>query len=214
MSSDTFHIHVTNIEGDKAEFLCTTSTAGGYNDYAITRSFGLMIIEDGMPYASDGKGTPLQLEMRKVAGVDSPPVWEQSFHKEHVGKFIVSTKLIERIGIITDIDAWRHGRFELENYDEYPLHKFVVHVQVTDPKWLKGLKKGSSYGTTAFDAWWDDPTRQSQKELRAIDKKASKWKPPAKTKAKKDDGAEAAPKPAAAKKSAVKKTAAKKTAAS
>jgi len=207
MSSDTFHIHVTNIDGNKAEFLCSTSTAGGLNDYALTRSFALMIIEDGMPYASDGNGTPLQLEMRKCAESSTPPVWEASFHKEHVGKFIVSTKLVERRGIIKNEAAWKHGRFELENDEDHPLHKFVLHVQVTDPKWLQGLEKGSSYGTTAFDAWWDDPTRQSRAELNAIERKASKWKPPSKTQTKKDDRAESAPKPVTAKKTATKKTA-------
>jgi len=187
MSSDTFHIHVTNIDGDKAEFLCSTGTAAGLNDYACTRSFALMIIEDGMPYFSgsgEGKGTPLQLELRKISGEETPRIWDADFHKKHVHKFITSAKVVERIGIITDLRAWEHGRFELEDYENYPLHKFVVHVQVTDPKWLQGLEKGSSYGTTAFDAWWEDPTRQKDREPAAIEGKASKWKPTSMTKSK------------------------------
>jgi hypothetical protein len=215
MSSDTFSVHVLNIDHDKVEFLCATSTAGGLNDYAVTRSFALMIIEDGMPYVSDGKGTPLQHELRKLAGVDTPPVWDASFHKEHVHKFIAKAKLVERMGIITDIPAWQHGRFELEDDDNYPLHKFIMHVQVTDPVWLKGLKNGAIYGTTAFDAWWEDPTRQSLTQLAAIERKASKWKPPGKASEKTAPGTKSSVKKGATpvKKTAAKKTAAKKTAA-
>lgn len=178
MSSDTFTIQVLNIDHDKAEFLCTTGTAGGYNDCAFTRSFALMIIHDGMPYASDGNGTPLQRELHVLAGGDTPPLWKEDFHREHVHKFIAKATLVERRGIITDINAWTHGRFELQKEEEYPLHRFVIHVQVTDPKWLEGLTKDSPYGTTAFDAWWDDPTRQSDRALAEIERKASKWKPP------------------------------------
>ncbi len=186
MSSDTFTIDVLDIEEDQAAFLCTTGTAGGLNDCAFTRSFALTIIEDGMPYMSGGKGTALQLELHKLFGSDAFPMWEASFHQKHLDKFIKSAKLVERIGIIKNEAAWRHGRFELENETDYPLHRFRLVVQVTDKKWLEGLKVGSSYGTTAFDAWWEDPTRQSEAELLAIERKASKWKPPAKEKTPKD----------------------------
>ncbi len=217
MSSDTFHIHVNSIDGDCAEFLCKTSTAGGLNDYACTRSFALMIIEDGMPYVSEGKkGTPLQQQLRTLAGRDVPPVWEASFHQEHVAKFIAEATLVERMGIIENERAWKHGRFELENDDDYPLHQFVVRVRVTDPKWLEGLPVGSSYGTTAFDAWWDDPTRQSRADLAKIERQASVWRPPRSAKkaapTKAAAPAKAAPKKAAAKKAAPKKAATKKAA--
>ena len=189
MSSDTYFIEVTNIEGDKVEFLCSTSTAGGINDYAATRSFALMLIEDGMPYVSDGKGTPLQAELRKITGQETPRIWDKDFNKEHVGSFITKATLVERMGVVNDDDlaAWQHGRFEEENEVDYPLHKFVLHAQVTDPKWLEGLKNGSRYGTTAFDAWWDDPTRQSLQELAEIEQRASTWKPPGKKTATKND---------------------------
>ncbi len=206
MSSDTFYIEVMNIDQDKVEFLCSTGTAAGINDYAITRSFALMLIEDGMPYVSDGKGTPLQSELRKITGQDTPRIWDTDFNKAHVAKFITKATLVERIGIVKDEEAWKHGRFEEENEKDYPLHKFVLHAQVTDPKWLKGLNKGSRYGTTAFDAWWDDPTRQSQRELAAIERKSSKWKPPAKKTAKKNNEVESIAELAAAKKTAAKKS--------
>lgn len=178
MSSDTFHIEVTKIDGDKVQFHCHTGTAAGLNDCAFTRSFALMIILDGMPYASAGKGTPLQLELQRITGEETPPIWKESLHAEHVHKFISSAKLIKRIGIIADVEAWQHGRFELGNEAEYPLHQFIFHARVTDPKWLEGLNQGSSYGTTGFDAWWQDPKRQSDQELAAIERKASRWTPP------------------------------------
>lgn len=204
MSSDTFHIHIGLIDETVVEFHCSTSTAGGLNDYAITRSFALTVILDGMPYVGDGKkGTPLQEELRALSGRDVPPVWEAEFHKAHVDKFIVETKLLKRFGIIEDEAAWQVGRFELGNYDDYPLHRFVLCAQVTDPKWLEGLKEGSSFGTTAFDAWWDDPKRQSEASLEKIKRQASRWQPPgAKKKAAEN---KAAKKAAPAKKAAAKK---------
>ncbi len=214
MSSDTFHIHVNSIEGDQVEFLCRTSTAGGLNDYAVTRSFALMIIDDGMPYVATGKkGTPLQEELRAIAGGKTPPIWEFGFHQEHVAKFVAESKLIERIGIIADEELWKIGRFEHEDEEGHPLHQFVLRVRVTDPKWLEGLKVGASYGTTAFDAWWADPTRQSKKELAIIERRASRWLSPA-AKKRAAEKLAAAEKKAAAKKAApVKKAAPAKKAA-
>ncbi len=203
MSSDTYTIQVLEVKGTKAEFLCTTGTAGGLNDCSITRSFALMIIEDGMPYTSDGNGTPLQRELTRLAGRYPAPVWEADFHKAHVAKFIAKATLVKRIGIITDIPAWQHGRFELENEDDYPLHSFILHVEVTDPKWLEGIKQDYGYGTTAFDAWAMDPKRQSRKELAIIEREATKWVPP-------KEGAAKKPEPEPVKKAIAKKTAAKK----
>ncbi len=115
------------------------------------------------------------------------------------GTAAAACELVERIGIVGDASAWR-DRFELDDATaerDYPLHRFVLRVRVTDPKWLKGLKVGQGWGTTAFDAWWDDPTRPSKAQLAAVERKASRWSPP---------GA----KQAAAKKPAAKKKAAKK----
>ena len=225
MSSDTFYIQVQAIKGDTIELMCRTSTAGGVNDYAVTRSFALMVLEDGMPYA---KTTPLQKRLVELGGGSMPPVWEASFHREHVGEFIASTELVERIGIVGDASAWR-DRFELDDATaerDYPLHRFVLRVRVTDPKWLKGLKVGQGWGTTAFDAWWDDPTRPSKAQLAAVERKASRWSPPGakqaaakKPVAKKKAAKKVTPKtatkkaPKKATKKATKKTAAKKTAA-
>lgn len=222
MSSDTFHIQIRKIEGDIVELLCTTSTAGGYSDYAVTRSFVLMALEDGMPYQ---KTTPLQKRLVELGGGSMPPVWEAAFHREHVGEFIASTELVERSGIIGDENAWRE-RFDLDDATaerDYPLHRFVLRARVTDPKWLTGLKVGDRWGTTAFDAWWDDPTRPSRTQLAAVERKASRWRRPGAAKKTASEATpakkmsrETAPRKAAAKKkttneAAPKKTAAKKT---
>ncbi|MBZ5707787.1 hypothetical protein [Nannocystis pusilla] len=213
MSSDTFYIEIRSIEGDTVEMLCTTSTAGGVNDYALTRSFALMALEDGMPYAGDNP-TPLQKAMREVGG-PTPPVWEQGFHREHVGKFIASTELVERIGIVVDERAWRDGRFnggdDREAEKDFPSHKFVLRARVTDPKYLEGLTVGSVHGTTAFDSWWDDPVRQSRAETDAITARASRWFPPSKKAATKKAATKKTAKKATTKKAA-KKAAPKKTA--
>lgn len=215
MSSDTFYITLLSIAGDTAELLCATSTAGGYNDYAITRSFALMALEDGMAY---GAKTPLQQGIAAGGG----EIWEAKFHQENVAKFIARTELVERIGIILDEPAWMDGRFDEEPgadvERDFPLHKFILRVTVTDPKYLEGLTVGERWGTTAFDAWWDDPLRPSKKELAAVDKAATYWTPAArkpraaaKKAAPKKTAAKKAPAKKAAKKAAPKKTAAKKT---
>lgn len=211
MSSDTFSIQVQAIKGDTIELMCRTSTAGGVNDYAVTRSFALMVLEDGMPYA---KTTPLQKRLVELGGGSMPPVWEASFHRAHVGEFVASTELVERIGIVGNESAWRE-RFELDDAiaeRDYPLHRFVLRVRMTDKKWLTGLKVGQRWGTTAFDAWWDDPTRPSKAQLAAVERKASRWSPPgAKPAAKKSAPAKKSAKKTPAKKTAAKKTTAKKT---
>jgi len=197
MSSDVFDIEIRSVDGDTVELLCTTGTAGGLNDYALTRSFVLSVLEDALRGSKSKKPPPFLQALRAVGGA-TPPVWEEAFHKENVGKFIASTELLERIGIIEDEDAWNEGRHRHAealradrkfkgNIDaaldkEYPRHQFVLRARVTDPRWLEGLRVGQQFGTTSFDAWWDDPLRPK-------------------------------PKKTAAKKTAAKKTAAKKTAA-
>ncbi|MBL9107235.1 MAG: hypothetical protein JNL82_40470 [Myxococcales bacterium] len=218
MSSDTFSVEVLSISGDTAELLCTTSTAGGINDYAATRSFALMAIADGMGY---GANTPLQQGIAAAGG----RVWEQKFHEENVGRFIAETRLLERIGVVRDEGAWQRGRWadrEQPDEDNFPLHRFKLRVRVTDPKYLEGLKKRSRWGTTAYDAWWNDPTRQSRSALDRV--KTSYWTPKpresersgakktAKTAVKQsadEVGAKKTARKAAAKKAAVKTTAGK-----
>ncbi|MCY1067454.1 hypothetical protein OV090_22090 [Nannocystis sp. RBIL2] len=215
MSSDTFYIEARRVSDDTVELHCTTSTAGGANDYALTRSFAVMALSDGMPYPG-ANPTPLQKAMQEVGG-PTPPVWQESFHREHVDKFIAATELVERIGVITDERAWRTGRFSIHDEDaaeaQYPAHRFVLRVRVTNPRYLEGLSFGSSFGTTGYDSWWDDPTRPSLAEMAAIEARASLWYPHQDTASEKTAAKKAATKKPAAKKPATKKPTAKKAAA-
>ncbi|MDC0722441.1 hypothetical protein [Nannocystis bainbridge] len=177
MSSDTFYVEIHPVSDDTVELRCTTGTAGGTNDYALTRSFVLSVLVDGMPYPGTDP-TPLHRAMQAVSG-PVPPVWEKSFHREHIDKFIVSAELVERRGIIADEHAWQEGRDMGGPGSEalFPSHSFVLRARVTDPRFLEGIQYGAPFGTTAFDAWWDDPTRPSYAEMAAIEARASRWHP-------------------------------------
>lgn len=168
MSSDTFHVHVRAITGAAIELRCRTSTAGGLNDFATTRSFALIALEDGLPY---DKSKPLQQAMAAAVGGGQAPTWEESFHREHVAKFIASTELIERSNIIDDNQAW-WAAYETESA---PRHEFVLRVNMTDPRFLEGLEVGDSWGTTAFDAWYPDPTGPSRQQVAEVTARASHW---------------------------------------
>lgn len=166
MSSDTFYVQVRAIAGDTVELRCTTSSAGGANDLATTRSFALMAIEDGMPYT---RSTPLQQALLAIA--DDMPLAELAFQRAHVGEFIASTELLERNNIIEDLAAWSQALAD----DSAPLHEFVLRVRMTDPRWLEGLAVGARWGTVAFDVWRPDPHAPSDAEIAAVTAKASRW---------------------------------------
>jgi hypothetical protein len=198
MSSDTFYIEVSAISGDTVELVCRTGSAGGLSDYADTRSFVLSALYDGLPY---GGKLPLQ---RALGALGAVKIWEEAFHREHVGKFIASVELVSRHGIIDNERAWFAGRQSLEDDEaerDYPYHRFVLRARVTDPQWLKGQKIGKRFGTTAFDAWFKDPQSPTSHQRKAVEAAASHWRPPSEVT------------PGAAKKSAAKKSAAKKGAA-
>jgi hypothetical protein len=198
MSSDTFYIEVSAISGDTVELVCRTGSAGGLSDYADTRSFVLSALYDGLPY---GGKLPLQ---RALGALGAVKIWEEAFHREHVGKFIASVELVSRHGIIDNERAWFAGRQSLDDDEaerDYPYHRFVLRARVTDPQWLKGQKIGKRFGTTAFDAWFKDPQSPTSHQRKAVEAAASHWRPPSEVT------------PGAAKKSAAKKSAAKKGAA-
>ncbi len=217
MSSDTFYIEISAINGDTVELVCRTGSAGGLSDYADTRSFVLSALCDGLPY---GGKLPLQ---RALAALGPVKIWEEAFHREHVGKFITSVELVSRHGIIDNERAWYEGRRPLDDDEgerDYPYHRFVLRAKVTDPQWLKGQKIGKRFGTTAFDAWFKDPQSPTPAQRKAVAAAASHWQPPSAVKkvavkkvaVKKAAAKKAAAKKAPAKKAPAKKTAAKKTA--
>src|SRR5262245_33512739 len=169
MSSDTFYVSVRAISGASVELVCKTSTAGGLNDFATTRSFALIAIADCLPW---GDEKPLQQAMIAAADGRSPaPTWEEAYHRDHVGKFIASTELLERNNIIDDEKAW----WAVYESDGAPRHEFVLRVTMTDPRLLEGLEVGSGGGTTAYDAWYPDPAGPTRDEVAAVTARASHW---------------------------------------
>ena len=210
MSSDTFSIEVSAISGDTVELVCRTGSAGGLSDYADTRSFVLSALYDGLPY---GGKLPLQ---RALGALGAVKIWEEAFHREHVGKFIASVELVSRHGIIDNERAWFAGRQSLDDDEaerDYPYHRFVLRARVTDPQWLKGQKIGKRFGTTAFDAWFKDPQSPTSHQRKAVEAAASHWRPPSEVTpgaAKKSAATKAATKKSAATKAAATKSVAKK----
>ncbi|MFV8756550.1 hypothetical protein ACNOYE_38890 [Nannocystaceae bacterium ST9] len=172
MSSDTYGIEIRSLDGATVELRCTTGTAVGPSDLSFTRSFALMAIADGMPYT---RTLPLQRALAASAGEgrDWPEIWKEAFHREHVGEFVAAVELVERSNIIDDEAAWQ-ARYES---GDAPQHEFVLRVRMTDPRWLEGVEVGVRYGTTGFDAWWqDDPHSPSATEVAAVTAKASHWR--------------------------------------
>lgn len=168
MSSDTFTIQVESIEGPCVTLRCLTSTAGGLNDFATTRSFALMALESGAALSS-----PLFRALVEAGGGSSPPLWEEVFHREHVGKFITRTELLERRNVIADKAAWS-AAYERNAAEK---HEFVLRVTLRDPSFAEGLGVGDRWGTTAFDAWLDDPHAPTPAEVEAVSDRATYWVP-------------------------------------
>ncbi|MDQ3031394.1 MAG: hypothetical protein M3Y87_03185 [Myxococcota bacterium] len=171
MSSDTFDVEIRALDGTTVELALTTTTAGGANDYAITRSFALITLQSATRERADA---PLTIALAALAPDGVAPVWSEHFHREHVGAFVARTELLSRTGFIENAQRWFESRasraLELEaaglNGDleaaldrEFPRHNFLLRVDVTDPRWLSGLSPGQRFRTTGFDAWWDDPLR-------------------------------------------------------
>lgn len=175
MSSDTFEVEIRSIDGASVELSCTTTTAGGANDCAVTRSFALIALQSA---ANEIGGTPLTAALAALARNGIPPLWNESFHRDHVGSFVERTELLSRRGFIENAQAWFEARGtraeELEGEGasgreleaaldrEFPRHSFALRVHVTDPSWLSGLSAGQRFATTGFDAWWDDPVRPTE----------------------------------------------------
>lgn len=163
MSSDTYHIRILRIEGCEIDMECITTTAGGANDYAFTRSFVLMALGEDGPHGA----------LRDA--LSGEPFYKESWMCEHVGEYIVSTESLGRFHYVMDEQTWGEGRRALgqelraqgmdemlvrQKLDEaYPRHRTHLRATMTDPKWLEGLQVGEMFGTTAYDVWWDDPVR-------------------------------------------------------
>ena len=151
-------LDVTQIEGATIE-LSGTSLQDP-NDYADSRSFVLMAIAD-----EPGPELSRALGALDYLGRGNEP----SFYEEHVSKFVSSTQLVGRTGIVEDTAARANERDEVERRmmnegmtgetlraavdSAFPPPTFVLRATMTSPKWLKGLRVGMKLGTTAYDVW-------------------------------------------------------------
>lgn len=172
MSSDTFTITVEAIAGAVVTLRCTTSTAGGLNDFATTRSFALIALEDGLPYQ---RTSPLQQAIQQTSpDGEWPRFWKEAWMAAHVDALIVKTELLERRNVIGNEEAWWDA---VEQREDPPRHEFVLRVTMRDAAYLEGLTRGARWGTTAFDVWGDDPAGPSPAAIEAVSDRASYWVP-------------------------------------
>jgi hypothetical protein len=172
--SETYRIEIRAIEGSTIDLVCTTLAIGGVNDLATTRSFAWIALLDGLPY---GGQRPLQVALAALSETENPPLSDEGFHRRHVAKFIASTELIERDGIIEDEEAWWRGR-EADGPDvdvEFPLHSYVLRVHMTEPRWLEGLAVGTVHGTASLDVWRTDLACPDEDQLEEVNARASRW---------------------------------------
>lgn len=172
MSSDTFTIGVEAIAGAVVTLRCTTSTAGGLNDFATTRSFALIALEDGLPYQ---RTSQLQTAIQRTSpDGEWPRFWDEAWMAAHVDALIVKTELLERRNVIGNEQAWWDA---VEQREDPPRHEFVLRVTMRDAAYLEGLSVGARWGTTAFDVWGDDPARPKAAQIARVSARASAWVP-------------------------------------
>lgn len=121
MSSDCFEVRVAKVSGTEVVLDVLTSTAGGLNDYAKSRSFALLCLEDALQRATDlvphdwdeekrdaevqrlyrkHEQTALHKALPSTDGSD----WyiSEAWMKENVGRFIASCDLVERRNDLPD----------------------------------------------------------------------------------------------------------------
>lgn len=76
--------------------------------------------------------------------------------------------------MIADRNAWFA---EYETGKDVARHEFVLRATLRDPSFASGLAVGDAWGTTAFDAWLDDPAAPTPAEVEAVSDRASYWAP-------------------------------------
>jgi hypothetical protein len=165
MSSECFVVTVLAAADRTLDLRVRTTTAGGPNDYACTRSFALCLIHRPLR----GGTRPIDRE-----AATWPEDWyvSEAFMREHVGRYVERTEVLARRNVIDEDDA--RARQALRSHAELAetmsaldreqhlcgrWHHLDLRVTVTEPRWLEGLGPGMVFGTTAFDVWWGDPRR-------------------------------------------------------
>ncbi|MCB9643157.1 MAG: hypothetical protein H6728_08785 [Myxococcales bacterium] len=165
MSSDTYEIRILALHPEQRAFdvEVTTTTAVSANDYAFTRSFVLMAFADEGPQGA------------LKEALSGKSYYKEDWSSQHVGEYIASTEVLQRLHYVSDESSWGSGRNALgaqlreqgiaeaeirQKLDEaYPRHRLHLRVTMTDPRWLEGLEVGDWFGTASYDVWWDDPMR-------------------------------------------------------
>ena len=178
MSSDTSVITVRAVSGNTIDLLVRTTSAGGPNDVAYTRSFALVALAEARRRAedynfpADKDPTPLELVAEAWAKKDADWYVSEKFMKANVGKYVKRAEVLARRNIISttaheelarktqEIDARELSATDAEALYLDVCHSIDLRVELTDAKWLAGLAPGLVFGTTAYDVWWKDPARQ------------------------------------------------------
>jgi len=113
MSSDCFYVRVKSVSGPNVTFDVLTGMAGGYDDFAMSRSFALTILNDALRSATDyvpgDYDDPAHEKevARLYAKADTAPItlaladqgdWyvSDNWMRDNVGKYIASVTLVER----------------------------------------------------------------------------------------------------------------------
>ncbi|NJK32463.1 MAG: hypothetical protein HC927_08650 [Deltaproteobacteria bacterium] len=172
MSSDTSIITVLAVDGPRIDFRVRTTTAGGINDYSLTRSFALLLVSDARRRARD---FGFNVAPRPIDAEEATwdPRWygDRDWMAENVGRYVVSTELLARRNVLPEEEA-SYARLtavmdetsglpaaEAEARRCEVFHHVDLRVTMTESKWAEGIEPGLVFGSTAYDVWWNDPTR-------------------------------------------------------
>lgn len=140
MSSDTYRVKVLRVAGREVTFEIKPTTAGGLADLAVTRSFIAMLFYD----------------------VGGPNLFDQlnnsAWAAENLDKYVESVRVVSIIGRRSE-DSLRHTA---EHYCIPIRHlqpRTTLVAEMATEELASHFSAGDSFGTTAFDVWWDDPKR-------------------------------------------------------
>lgn len=113
MSSDCFYVRVKRVDGTNVTFDVLTGMAGGYDDFAMSRSFALTLLNDALTGAADHVPGAWDDPVREkevarlydkakttmlVQALESEGDWYVSddWMRDNVAKYIASVTLVER----------------------------------------------------------------------------------------------------------------------
>lgn len=161
MSSDPYALTIQSVNGPVLELRVRTTGAGGPTDYACTRSFVLATLME-----TDTR--PLH---KAVEAIGDSWFSDEDDVEQHIGKFITSVEFSDRRNTEIDegsLQEWTEavageglsGKQAEDRLCERH-HNFVLRATFTDAAHLEGYQAGQVLHSSAYDVWWDDPTRAS-----------------------------------------------------